>query len=290
MRARSIIAAVGAVALATVAAPAGVAHAAPTPAGVQYVYQNIYPSTQPTSSDPVRNVQADVACPSGYQVTGSGAGPDPGPIMPTGDFTKATVQGAVVFASGPGYVVGELVCTPSSQFGDVTTLVVRDHTIKAGTWHRTTAKCPSGYYAFGGGGNFSNLGPSTPQENGPTLDGQSWAFTAYVPSGASTLRVTTRCAPRTGHNFLATYTSPVASTNPLQQFFGYAVCPPGYQAISGGFHVTNANGTPYIPGVQGAIPIWTIPVPADPSRNSSWYANVFVPPGTFLSVAAQCVF
>lgn len=289
MRPGSIIAATVAVALTTVAAPTGAALAAPVPTGVQYVNQNIFPSIPPTDNDPARSVRADVACPSGYQVTGSGAGPNPDSIMPVGDFTKATVQGAVIFGGFPS-VVGELVCAPSSQFSDVITRVVRDHTVKPDTWHRTTAKCPTGYYAFGGGGNLSSLAPSGVQENGPTLDGQSWAFTGYAPRGVQTsMNVTTRCAPRTGRNFLKAFTSSVATANPLQEVRGYAECPAGYQAISGGFQVTNADGTPFIPGLQSAIAIWTIPVPADPTRNSSWFADVWVTPGTYLSVVAQCV-
>jgi len=288
MRARSIIAATAAAALAIISAPAG-ALAAPTPAGVQFAFQNIFPSTPPTPTDPARHVKADVPCPSGHQVTGSGAGPNPGQITPTPDFTKATVEGGVIFGSGPGYVVGELVCAPSSQFGDVITSRVNDHTVKAGTWHRTVAKCPPGTYAFGGGGSFGNVSGSM-EESGPTLDGQNWAFTGFVPRGTRTLTVTTRCAPRIGRNFLATFASPVATAPNLQNLSGYAVCPAGYQMISGGFHVTNANGTPHIPTLQGSIPIWTIPVPTASNRNSSWFANVWVPKGTFLSIVAQCVF
>jgi hypothetical protein len=291
MRPRSIIAAAAAVALTTLAAPASTALAAPTPTGVQIIYQDIFPSTPPTGNNPVQNIQANVACPSGYQVTGSGGGPNPGPIMPVGDFTKASVQGSVTLG-GPGYFVGEVVCAPAGQFTDVGSSALRDHTVKAGTWVRDVASCPSGSYAFGGGGQFNNLAIATVESNGPTLDGRSWEFTANVPGGASTLVVSTRCATRTGHDFLSSISTPVSSTQPLQSSTAYAYCPAGYQEIAGGYHVMNANGTPFVPTSstpQAALPLWTVPVSASATQTSSWYANVFTPPGTYLTVAAQCV-
>lgn len=294
MKLRDKMMAIGASALVLAALPATPSVAAPGPNGVQIIYSRIYPAVAPTPAQWDVFVSANVPCPAGSKVVGSGSGPHQVTTFPSKDSSQATVVGYVAYNDNP-YHVGEIVCAPASQFSNVT-VQKASPAVTPLTWTRNVVMCPAGSYAFGGGGGFFSAGQimvreMDTQSNGPTLDGRGWEFTGFVPSSASTLQLITHCAPRTGHDLLATAYTPAQTAN-AQNVTTYAYCPPGYQVIAGGFHVLNADGTPFVP-VPNQLPSvlnWSIPVPPSDGNGSSWYANMaLLPANTRLLVTAQCV-
>jgi hypothetical protein len=296
MKRRAAIAVIGGVALATLALTGTPSLAAPAPAGSHITINLFEPNIDPTPSNPVPMHFQGGTCGDG-RVTGVGGGENVRATMVSDDSTQVTVDGAVAFGGSPSMSV-ETVCAPASQFTDVTLSRVTDHGIAPSNYHREVATCPAGFYAFGGGGGFFTagdvwLGSPDVEENGPTLDGHSWAFTGLAPSGTGELQVETHCAPNTGHNLVVTVATP-ASTTAQATVSAYASCPTGFQAIAGGFHTVNANNTSYIPfaGVTApAVPHWSIPVTPSSSTNGlpAWFATATSPVGLHVLVTVQCV-
>jgi hypothetical protein len=167
------------------------------------------------------------------------------------------------------------------------------------------ASCPAGYYAFGGGGYFSKGSDESGFEiaywitgNGPTPDGNGWAFTAQAYVDSQTMVVETQCAPRTGRELIAQgATTVVANPHPGSNYYtgrsAYAHCPSGYTPISGGWYLATPSGSQAFPlTAQNYIghSIWSV---GGPQTNHdglfSWYANVTAKDGNKLITLAQCV-
>jgi hypothetical protein len=70
---------------------------------------------------------------------------------------------------------------------------------------------------------------------------------------------------------------------------GYATCPAGYTAISGGFYISNPDGSEATPGNV----IWSVPATNGPASqagtNDSWYVAGTAPVNTKVVALAQCV-
>ena len=214
--------------------PASTATAATTkpnlvvPADVHTVYQRFY--GYPTQANPGVSVTGVAACPSGTRLVGMGAGNGTvGALSPVQNFTAVRMTGVVTWPSptyGGNFIQVELLCAPAGQFTDVKTVQVVDHRARnqRGHYLRDVAKCPGGYYAFGGGGYFSNNTGAAESGfesaywiigNGPTPDGTGWAFTGQAPYDAESMVVVTQCAPRVGQTLLnLTGTSTVPNPNP----------------------------------------------------------------------------
>jgi hypothetical protein len=296
MKKRAAIAAIGGMALATTALTAAPSLAAPSPTGVQITFESIEPTPDPTPSNPTLPMHFQGGTCPGDMVTGVGGGDNLRATTVSDDSTQVTVDGAATFGGAPSMTI-ETVCAPSSQFTDVKFSRVTDHGITQFTYNREVATCPAGFYAFGGGGGFLNsagtwLGATLVQENGPTLDGRSWAFTGFAPSGTGQLEVDTHCAPNTGRNVVVTAAT-AAATAAQPNVTAYANCPAGFQEIAGGFHTVNADNSTYIPVANVTPPSashWSIPVPSSSDlHRPSWFANVNAPAGKHVLVTVQCV-
>jgi hypothetical protein len=256
------------------------ASAAPTPSGLVTVSQAF--------SSPSTVVQATLNCPAGDRLVGSGGGN--AQLLaeaPTGNFTGATIAAAPLTAPS-GFAYLTIICAPTSQFNDVTVSETRDHGTKAGQFTQDVVRCPAGYYAFGGGGFFSNSGtgfmPSgfNNVTNTPSADGNGWTFAGVAPPSANTMEIDVQCAPRTGHDTLVQFGN--TSTNVNTVVSSYADCPSGYTAVAGGFYISNPNGSVGTPGNA----IWTLPT-SHSAGISSWYASGYAPVGTKMVALAQCL-
>jgi len=220
--------------------------------------------------------------PAGYRLVGSGGGHAQfGAEAPTADLSGATISAAVIDASPNNFAYIVIYCEPSAQFTDVVTVEVRDHSVRAGSFSSGIARCPAGYYAFGGGGYF---GPSfmsaaySNASNGPGAAFDSWTFSGVTPSGANTMVTTTQCAPKIGRNFVAQFGNVSTSNNQFTS--SYVNRPSGWTAIAGGFYASNPNGTEAFPSSV----VWSVP-----ASNGSWYASGATNPGNKIVALAQCV-
>lgn len=299
--------------------PASTATAATTkpnlvvPADVHTVYQRFY--GYPTQANPGVSVTGVAACPSGTRLVGMGAGNGTvGALSPVQNFTAVRMTGVVTWPSptyGGNFIQVELLCAPAGQFTDVKTVQVVDHRARnqRGHYLRDVAKCPGGYYAFGGGGYFSNNTGAAESGfesaywiigNGPTPDGTGWAFTGQAPYDAESMVVVTQCAPRVGQTLLnLTGTSTVPNPNPNDRKYesraAYAHCPSGYTPISGGWYIaTPLEEQAYPIDAQNYIGtnVWSVggPQTNDSSTGQlSWYANATVMAGDKLEVLVQCI-
>lgn len=273
---RTALAAVVVTGAALVAMPSP-ASASPTPSGLVTLSRYIY-----TSTGGPGGVTGTINCPVGYRLVGSGGGHGQiGAEAPTPGLTGATISAAVTDAYPNNFAYIVIYCEPSTQFTDVLTVEVRDHTVRAGSFSTGIARCPAGYYAFGGGGYF---GPGfmsaaySNASNGPGAAFDSWTFSGVAPSGANTMTTTTQCAPKIGRNFVAQFGNVSSSNNQVTS--SYVYCPSGWTAIAGGFYASNPNGTEAFPSAV----IWSVP-----ASNGSWYASGYTNPGNKMVALAQCV-
>lgn len=168
-------------------------------------------------------------------------------------------------------------------------MTTNNHTIRPGAFSRGISRCPSGMYAFGGGGYF-NPGASVEGSaynnvaNAPSADGTAWTFSGVAPYGIGddTLVTVTQCAPKAGRDFLVQAGTPVQSAN--SSISSYADCPAGYTAMAGGFYISNPDGSEATPGNVE----WSVPAAHAPGI-SSWYVNGFAPVNTKMVALAQCI-
>jgi hypothetical protein len=206
---------------------------------------------------------------------------------PVNNFTAVQLS-AIVANQYPGnFAYAVITCAPANQFADVKTVKTTEHSVKPGAFSRGISTCPSGMYAFGGGGYFSSSGSdiigkgSTNYSNTPSADGRAWTFSGKAPPDSNSLVTVTQCAPKVGRDFLMQAGVP---SNNYSIVSVYADCPAGYTAISGGFYASNPDGSEAV----GHTSFWT--VPASNSGFSSWFASGYAPPNSKLVSLAQCIF
>jgi hypothetical protein len=267
--------------MATTLAAAASANAAPNPTGVTTFQQNFAPSTVPGV------VRGSLTCPAGTRLVGSGgSGATILAEAPIGDPPNGAVISAMVTAPG-GSIQLTILCAPASQFSDVQTVVLRDQAgVTPGVFKRSTVRCPAGFYAFGGGGYFSQgtaylASAGGNLTNAPffNIAGQGWTYGAVAPSHADTLTIIVQCAPLTGHNSRGQ--SAIVSTGPGSVTGIDADCPSGFTRIGGGFDIPSNDP-------NSAVVVSSTPTTHGPAR-SSWFAGAIEPAGGAVNVLAVCV-
>ncbi|MBO3751769.1 hypothetical protein J5X84_37340 [Streptosporangiaceae bacterium NEAU-GS5] len=229
-------------------------------------------------------VVGSVDCPSGYRMVGSAA--DQAlltAIAPNATFTGAIVSGFARDLPPNNFITMTVICAPQSRFTDVVVVQAADHRFRPGDFAHSLAKCPAGYYAFGGGGYFrKGTGPfrgSTADNvsNAPSADGTKWTFAGTMPSDTDTMMIITQCAPKTGKDFLVQFGN--VSTSPTTKVGSFVNCPSGYTAIAGGYYISNPDGSEARPGtIQVSKPLL-----------NGWAVSGLAPANTKMVALAQCL-
>ena len=238
------------------------AAAAITPIGLDTESGNFFPAFGQTT------VEGTVSCPAGMSVVSAGAG---GVILDTLRAVNGTLVNATGRITAPGDALTvTATCAPIQQLGTVRS-IEQEFPSNGHTFRRGVLSCPAGFYAYGGGGFYrgSNHGTSSNGRNmvsnTPSADGTGWTFAGTDNVLSDTLVITTQCAqmasPR--RDFIAQSGAQSISGNFVG---GFADCPAGWTAISGGVYLTNANGTE-APGRTA----WSIPS-SHLGGNRSWFA------------------
>ncbi len=267
------------------ALPIGSASATPVPS-------NLVTKSQYFNGVPGSSIRAILPCPSGYRLVGSGGGY--GIILgetPVNNFTAVQLSAFILYDVPNNSAYAEIKCAPANQFADVITISSTEHSLKPNQINRGIVTCPSGMYAFGGGGYFSSSGSDIQgsaynASNSPSADGRSWTYSGVGPENMnsnSTLVTLTQCAPKVGRDVLIQSGTPLQSITSFASV--YADCPAGYTALSGGFYASNPNGTE----VLGYSPIWSVPASRQQPSASSWFAGGYAPANTKLVSLAQCI-
>lgn len=250
-------------ATAMVAGPSSPAAAAITPVGLDIESKNFFVLPGQIA------IEGAVTCPSGTSVVAAAAG---------GVFldTLRPVGGTMVSATGRINATGDAltvtaVCAPVQRLGLVRN-VTQEFPSNGVAFRHGFVQCPAGFYAFGGGGFYRNSLHGTSSNghnmvsNTPSVDGTKWAFAGTDNVLSDTMVITTQCAqmasPR--RDFIAQSAAKSVSNNFVG---GFADCPAGWTAISGGVYLSNANGSE-APGRS----IWSIPF-SRTGENSSWFAS-----------------
>jgi hypothetical protein len=237
--------------------------AAITPAGLDIESKNFFVQPGQTA------IEGSVVCPSGTSVVAAAAG---------GVFldTLRPVAGTMVSATGRINATGDAltvtaVCVPVQRLGLVKS-VTQEFASGGKAFRHGFVQCPAGFYAFGGGGLYRNSLHGTSSNghdmvsNAPSADGTKWVFAGTDNVLSDTMVITTQCAqmasPR--RDFIAQSAARSVAGNFVG---GFADCPAGWTAISGGVYLSNADGSE-APGRS----IWSIPF-SRTGANSSWFAS-----------------
>lgn len=262
------------------ASPAG---AAINPVGLDKESQNFFPQPGHTA------VEGTVTCPAGMFVVAAAAG---GVLLdtlrPVGNFTEVNATGRIT-APGDALTV-TATCAPVGQLGVVTS-VTKEFPSNGAAFRHGFVQCPAGFYAYGGGGHYTNsLHGNSPNginmvSNSPGADGTKWTFAGTDNVLSDSMEITAQCAqmasPR--RDLIIQSGTPTVPNNFVG---GFADCPAGWTAISGGVYLSNANGSE-APGQT----IWSIPF-SRAGGISSWFAsgqaNSAV--NTKTNTLAQCIF
>jgi hypothetical protein len=258
------------------------AAAAINPVGLTFESQTFFPQPGQTA------VEGSVTCGSGTSVVAAAAG---GVILDTlrpvaaAHLVNATGR---IIASG-GALIVTAVCAPTQRLGVVTS-VEREFPSNGATFRHGFVQCPAGFYAYGGGGFYRNsLHGTSPNgrnmvSNSPSADGTKWTFAGTDNVLSDTMVITTQCAQMASPRRDLIIQSGAKSV-PGNFVGGYADCPAGWTAVSGGVYLTNANGSE-APGRT----VWSVPANHEPGI-SSWFAagqaNSAV--NTKTNTLAQCI-
>ncbi|MEA2588583.1 MAG: hypothetical protein QOH66_1510 [Actinomycetota bacterium] len=234
-------------------------------------------------------VGGSVTCPAGtFVVAAAGGGVVLDTLRPVGNFTEVNATGRIT-ARGDALTVTAL-CAPVRQLGNVTS-VSKEFPSNGATFRHGFVQCPAGFYAYGGGGHYTNsLHGTSPNginmvSNSPSADGTKWTFAGTDNVLSDSMVITTQCAqmasPR--RDLIIQHGTPTVPNNFVG---GFADCPAGWTAISGGVYLTNANGSE-APGRT----IWSIPF-SRPGGISSWFASGQADSAvnTKTNTLAQCIF
>jgi hypothetical protein len=208
-------------------------------------------------------------------------------MAPTDDLTGARVATRIAQAAPNAPVDGELVgltCAPAALFADVVVVRSVDHRAVPGAFGEGLARCPAGYFALGGGGFFQafagDFRPAARNNaaNTPSADGTAWVYDAVAPAGANAQVTVVQCAPRTGRDLIVQAGTLVTAAGAT--IGALAPCPPGYEIVSGGFYVSNVDGS--------------VARTAEANRSTGvgpffWQAYANGPVGTKVVALAQCL-
>ena len=240
------------------------AKAAINPVGLYKESQNFFPQPGQTA------VEGTVGCPAGtFVVAAAGGGVILDTLRPVGNFTEVNATGRIT-ARGDALTV-TATCAPARQLGTVTS-VTKEFPSNGAAFRHAFVQCPAGFYAYGGGGHYTNsLHGNSPNginmvSNSPGADGTKWAFAGTDNVLSDSMEITTQCAqmasPR--RDLIIQSGTPTVPNNFVG---GFADCPAGWTAISGGVYLSNANGSE-APGRTA----WSIPF-SRPGGISSWFAS-----------------
>ena len=182
------------------------------------------------------------------------------------------------------------ICAPVSRLGNVTS-VTKEFPSNGAAFRHGFVQCPAGFYAYGGGGHYINSRHGTSPNginmvsNSPSADGTKWTFAGTDNVLSDTMEITTQCAQMASPRRDLIIQSGTR-TVPSNFVGGFADCPAGWTAISGGVYLSNANGSE-APGRA----IWSIPF-SRPGGISSWFASGLANTAvnTKTNTLAQCVF
>ena len=239
-------------------------------------------------------VEGSVTCPSGTVVVAAAAGGVIlGTLRPIGNFLSQG-SGFAVNATGRITAAGDALtvtatCAPLSRLGNVTS---RTKVVPSGgrAFRRDFVECPAGFYAFGGGGHYQNPLQGTSRNginmvaNAPSADGTKWTFAGTNNVLSDDLVITTQCAqmasPRRDH-----IVQSGAPSVPNNFVGGFADCPAGWTALSGGVYLSKADGSE-APGRTA----WSIPAHRQ-GAFSSWFAlgQADSAANTKTNTLAQCI-
>jgi hypothetical protein len=238
------------------------AAAAITPVGLVTQSANFFASPGQTT------VQGSVTCPAGTSIVAAGGG---GVILDT----LRPVNDFVVFATGhvtapTDALTVTATCAPFQRLG-IVTAVQQEFPSNGQRFRHGFLRCPAGFYAFAGGGFYHNsahdLSPNGHDmvSNTPSADGTGWTFAGTDNVLSDTMVIFTHCAqmasPR--RDFIV---QAGAKSVPGNFVGGFADCPAGWTAISGGVYLTNLNGSE-----AAGRTAWSIPS-SRPGGISSWFA------------------
>lgn len=195
-------------------------------------------------------VKARAQCPPGMSVVSTDMGNNAGinSLVPTADFTAVEGTGVVQYDAPDNWIWLAANCAPNSLFTGVTSATTQVGGAAWPTIRSSVAWCPAGYFAFAGGGYFSNAQGSTSfnayrmVNNGPsaTFNGQGWTYGSSTFLAGDVMVIRTRCAPTAAHgNYIK------QANVKLTASATYAIvdCGPGYFAISGGVYIAKADGS-----------------------------------------------
>lgn len=265
-----------------VGSPASPAAAAITPVGLDTESANFFAAPGQTT------VEGSVGCPAGMSVVAAAGG---GVIL---DTLRPVVGANIVSATGRVTAPGDAltvtaVCAPVQRLGTVTS-VEQEFPSNGQTFRRGFLQCPAGFYAYGGGGFYRNSRHGTSPNgrnmvsNTPSADGRGWTFAGTDNVLSDTLVIVTQCAqmasPR--RDFIV---QTGAASIPGNFVGGFAACPAGWTAISGGVYLTNLNGSE-----AAGRTAWSVPA-TRPGGISSWFALGMADSSvnTKTNTLAQCI-
>jgi hypothetical protein len=239
------------------------AAAAINPVGLTTESQNFFAAPGQTA------VEGSVTCPAGTSVVAAaGGGVILDTLRPVGDFlVNATGR---ITATGDALTV-TAICAPAQRLGIVQS-ITQEFPSNGAAFRHGFVQCPAGFYAYGGGGFYRNsLHGTSPNgrnmvSNTPSADGTKWAFAGTDNVLSDTMVITTQCAQMASPRRDLIIQSGAKSV-PNNFVGGFADCPAGWTAISGGVYLSNANGSE-APGRTA----WSIPF-SRPGGISSWFAS-----------------
>jgi hypothetical protein len=257
------------------------AAAAISPVGLTIESQNFFASPGQTA------VEGSVSCPAGTSVVAAAGG---GVILDT----LRPVGGFLVNATGRVTAPGDALtvtatCAPVQRLGAVMTFT-QEFPSNGLAFRHDLLPCPAGFYAFGGGGFYRNSQHGTSSNgrnmvsNAPSADGTKWTFAGTDNVLSDTMVITTQCAQMASPRRDLIIQSGAKSV-PNNFVGGFADCPAGWTAISGGVYLSNANGTE-APGRTA----WSIPS-SRLGGISSWFASGLADSAvnTKTNTLAQCI-
>jgi hypothetical protein len=267
--------------------PPSVASAAPVASSTVVVSHEF-------DSDASDHLGGTVLCPAGYRMVGSGVATGEigfsavTAMAPTGDFSGATfVTNRISLPRDTRRTATLYVrCAPAEQFADVIVVQTNDHRVTAGVFSEGISRCPAGYFGFGGGGYYLSFSTglmgaaASNSTNAPSADGSAWTYAGVAPQGASVQVTIIQCAPRTGRDFLVQFGN--ESHSRFRATTSSVSCPSGYTAISGGFYVSNSDGS-VSSNADEAVSAESTNTPG------SWFATGLAPIGTKVVALAQCL-
>ena len=274
-------------ATAVVAGPsASPATAAINPVGLTTESQNFFAAPGQTT------VEGSVTCPAGASVVAAaGGGLFLDTLRPVGSVGG---QPFLVNATGRITAPGDAltvtaVCAPVQRLGTVKSLT-QEFPSNGQTFRHGFLQCPDGFYAYAGGGSYRNsLHGNSPNgrnmvSNSPSADGTKWTFAGTDNVLSDTMVITTQCAQMASPRRDLIIQSGAKSV-PNNFVGGFADCPAGWTAISGGVYLSNANGSE-APGQT----IWSVPS-SRPGGISSWFASGHADSAvnTKTNTLAQCI-